>query len=350
MGYEKVPFGQTPDGGQAFLYTLVNQNQARASFTNLGATWVSMMVPDENGGQTDVILGYDNAETYWKEDEFLGAVVGRNANRIAGGKFELNGVPYRLTVNNGPNNLHSGLDFYKLRLWEVQVNETELGTQISFSLFSPDGDQGYPGNANITVAYTLTEDNCVMIQYHMVCDQDTIANFTNHCYFNLEGPGSSSVLAQKVWIHADSYTEADEVSIPTGEIVPVKGTPMDFTEPKAIGQEIGSDYRALVLGNGYDHNWVLNDYDGQVRLIATLEEEKSGRKMEVYTDLPGVQFYTGNYLKGLYPGKEGTHYGPRSGCCFETQYYPDSINQSQFPSPILKAGEEYKTTTIYRFC
>ena len=252
-------------------------------------------------------------------------------------------------INSGSkNNLHSGPDFYRSRLWDADVEETGLGTRITFSLFSPDGDQNYPGNANIAVSYTLTPDNSLRLDYLMVSDADTIANFTNHAYFNLAGHDAGSVLTQKVWIDADTYTIPDSESIPTGVLEPVKGTPMDFTELKTIGDEIDADYEPLKNAGGYDHNWVLNHAPGELALSARAVDEASGRTMDVYTDLPGVQFYTANGLKGQI-GKGGVLYDPRYGYCFETQYFPDAINKPQFASPIVKAGEEYKTTTIYHF-
>lgn len=349
MAIKVERFGETPDGRQIDLYTLTNENGVRASFTNLGGTWVSMLVPDKNGDMGDVILGYDTAEKYLVNGPHFGAVIGRNANRIGGAAFTLNGIRYQLAVNNGPNNLHSAPDLYHRRIWEVELDEADLGSRISFSLFSPDGDQGYPGNADITVCYTLTPDNSVSIEYHMVSDADTIANFTNHCYFNLAGHGSGPVLDQQVWIDADYFTPADEVSIPYGTILPVKDTPMDFNTMKSIGRDIGVEYDQLIMGKGYDHNWVLNHKKGELALCAKAYDPSTGRIMEVYTDLPGMQFYTANYLTDPTPGKDGVTYAPRHAYCFETQYYPDAVNKPQFPSPILKAGEEYHTTTIYKF-
>lgn len=349
MAYKKVSWGTTSKGEPVFLYTLMNEQGVSASFTDLGGTWVSMVVPDRDGRMTDVVLGFDRVEEYEKNPPHFGAIVGRNANRIAGAKFTLHGTQYQLAVNNGPNNLHSGPDFYRTRIWDAELEETENGPSVCFSLTSPDGDQGYPGNADIAVTYTLTPDNSLMIQYHMTADADTVANFTNHSYFNLDGQDGGYALNQKAWIDADTFTMADEVSIPTGEIVPVKGTPMDFTAWKVIGRDIGESYEALVLGNGYDHNWILNHTPGEVALSAAAESEKTGISMEVYTDLPGIQFYTANFLEPEPVGKGGMVYGPRYAYCFETQYYPNSVNMPEFPSPILKAGEEYETTTIYKF-
>jgi aldose 1-epimerase len=348
MAYKKELWGNMPDGREVYLYTLVNRNGVSASFTNLGAVWVNMNVPDRDGNVVDVVLGFDSADEYLINPPHFGAPIGRNANRIAGAKFTINGKEYKLEPNNGPNNLHSGPELYQSRLWDSEAEENDLGTSVSFSLFSPDGDQGFPGNANITITYTLTPDNSLDISYHMICDADTVANFTNHSYFNLDGHDGKDTLKQRVWIDADTYTRADEGSIPTGEFTPVKGTPMDFTVMKPIEQDIHEDYEALVFGGGYDHNWVLNHPQGEVSLCAASESDKTGIRMEVYTDLPGIQFYTANFLKNM-TGKGGAVYEKRCCYCFETQYYPDSVNKPEFQSPVLKAGEEYKTTTIYKF-
>lgn len=349
MAWKKEVFGTLPNGAQADKYILTNESGASAAFTNLGGIWLEMTVPDKDGRMEDVLLGYDTVEKCMTLSGHLGEIVGRNANRIGGASFTLNGVTYALVINSGSkNNLHSGPDYYRDRLWDAEVEETGLGTRITFSLFSPDGDQNYPGNANIAVSYTLTPDNSLRLDYHMVADEDTIANFTNHAYFNLAGHGSGNAMGQKVWIDADTFTIADSESIPTGELVSVKGTPMDFTTMKVIGQDIEADYEPLVLGNGYDHNWALNHAKGELALSAKAVDEASGRVMEVYTDLPGVQFYTANFLNDV-TGKDGVVYHPRYGYCFETQYFPDAINKPQFDSPVLKAGEEYKTTTIYHF-
>ncbi len=348
MAWKKEAYGTLANGVQADRYTLINSNGVSASFTDLGGTWLTMIVPDREGNREDVLLGRASLEECLTLSGHMGEIIGRSANRIGNAALTINGVTYHLAANSGGiNNLHSGPDFYRDRLWDTQVEETEQGTKISFSLHSPDGDQGYPGNADIVVSYLLTEDNALRLDYYMTADADTIANFTNHAYFNLAGHDTGDVLSQKVWIDADFFTDTDENSVPTGELVPVKGTPMDFTQLKAIGQDLLENYEALVIGNGYDHNWALNHAPGELALSAKAVDEASGRVMEVYTDLPGVQFYTANSLGGA--GKDGAEYGPRSGFCFETQYFPDAVNKPQFASPILKKGEEYHTTTIYRF-
>lgn len=350
MGYTKTEFGTMADGKKVYRYTLTNENGVSASFTDLGAIWLTMLVPDKEGKLADVVLGYDTVEMILTGSGHPGEPVGRYANRISGAQFTLNGKTYQLEKNSvGKNNIHSGQDFYRNRVWETEVEETELGTVIRFSLFSPDGDQGYPGNANVTVSYTLTSDNSLKLDYLVVADADTIVNFTNHAYFNLAGHDSGCAMGQKVWIDADYFTPTDADSVPTGELVPVKGTPMDFTVMKPLEQDIEADYLPLKYGNGYDHNWCLNHEAGELALCAKACDEESGRAMDVYTDMPGVQLYTGNSLKPSYTAKGGVHYEARAGYCFEAQNYPDAVNKENFPSPVVKAGEEYKTTTIYKF-
>lgn len=338
-------FGKNGKGEAATLYTFENRNGMVMEVSDFGATLFALLVPDKDGNPCDVVLGYDEPAGYeGPAGTFFGATVGRNANRISKGLFTLNGKTYQLAVNNGPNNLHSGLDFYSFRIWNVK-NTT--GNSITFSLHSPDGDQGYPGALDIDVTYTLTDDNAVKIEYYGVPDQDTIINMTNHSYFNLDGHASGDILNHEVWIDADTFTRADEVSIPTGEYTLVEGTPMDFRTKKKVGRDIAQEYEALVFGNGYDHNWVLNN-DGKLAKAAELSSDVSGIQMEVYTDLPGVQIYTANFVEHEV-GKQGVVYEKHQGICFETQYFPDAVNHENFPSPICKKGEIYSTTTIYKF-
>ena len=304
-------------------------------------------IDGEDGAFRDVILGYDDLASYQVNTPHFGAPIGRNANRIGNAVITIDGKDYKLEANNGPNNLHSGPDLYHSRLWESWAYETAEGSRLDFFLNSPDGDQGYPGNAKIRISYTLTEDSCLKIDYSMVADADTVANFTNHCYFNLAGHASGTACNAKVWLDADAFTETDAELIPTGTVIPVEGTPMDFREGKKVAKEIGADYKPLKLAGGYDHNWVLNG--SGFRKVASAESEETGIKMEVYTDLPGIQFYSGNFLAGA-KGKEGAVYGKGCGICFETQYFPDAIHKDNFESPITKAGEVYDTTTTYRFC
>ena len=338
------PFGVNHKGENATLYTFENKNGMVMAVTDFGATLHSLLVPTEQG-LLDVVLGYDEPAGYeGPAGTFFGATVGRNANRICKGTFTLGGKTYSLAINNGPNNLHSGLDFWSFRVWQVK----EVGeNSITFGLHSPDGDQGYPGAMDISVTYTLTEDNAVRIHYYGIPQAETLINLTNHSYFNLNGHDSGDILIHTVWLDADCFTRADETSIPTGEILSVENTPMDFRTPKAVGRDIEEQYEALVFGNGYDHNWCLNN-GGRFAKIATLEADKTSLVMDVYTDLPGVQIYTGNFIQDE-PGKNGTVYCRRAGICFETQFYPDSVNHPNFPSPIFKAGEIYETTTEFRF-
>lgn len=349
MAVAKEGFGKMPDKTEVYKYTLTNRNGVSASFITLGGVWVSMVVPDKDGRMADVVLGYDDLESYRRNPAHLGAPIGRNANRIGGAVITIGGRDYKLAANDGPNNLHSGPDLYHSRVWDCKAFETEKGSRLDFFLESPDGDQGYPGNARITVSYTLTDDNSLVLDYHMVSDKDTVANFTNHSYFNLAGHDSGDVMEQQVWLNASRYTPADQQSIPTGDIAPVAGTPMDFTVMKPIGRDIEADYEALIFGHGYDHNWVLDHKPGELALAARAMDPASGRVLEAYTDLPGMQFYTANFLKDEIAGKGGAHYGRRHAFCFETQYYPDAVHKPQFDSPVLKAGEAYKTTTVYKF-
>lgn len=338
-------FGKNKKGEKAVLYTLKNKNGMTFEVTDLGATLVSLQVPDKNGILCDVVLGCEDAAAYENAGgTFFGATVGRNANRIGGAEFSLNGKTYMLDKNNGENNLHSGLDFYSFRIWKVKETAEK---SITFSLYSPDGDQGYPGALDVDVTYTLTEENEVRIDYAGVSDQDTIINLTNHSYFNLNGHASGPITGHELWIDADVFTRTDAVSIPTGELVPVEGTPMDFRTPKVVGKEIDAEYEAVILGNGYDHNWCLKN-NGKLQKVAEAKGEKSGIIMDVYTDLPGMQVYTANFMERE-PGKEGAVYGRRQGICFETQYAPDAIHHAHFESPVCRAGQVYRTTTIYKF-
>lgn len=343
MSYEKTEFGRTKSGEMTWLYTFRNSSGMQMKVSNFGAVLVSVLVKDAKGEERDVVLGYDDVSGYEADTFSYGAVIGRNANRIGGASVVIGGKTYELAKNNNGNNLHSGPDFYRLRVWEVDEVSDD---SVRFALFSPHMDQGYPGNLNVYVTYTLTENNEVCLAYRAVPDEDTIVNMTNHSYFNLNGEGSGSVLGHEVWIDADSYTAADAQSIPTGEIVPVEGTPMDFRAPKEIGERIGSDYAAIVSGQGYDHNYVLNG--SGLREAASMTSRESGICMTVSTDLPGMQFYTGNFLKGQ-PGKGGHIYSRRDAACFETQLFPDAIHHANFRSPICKKGEAYTAKTVYRF-
>lgn len=343
MAIEKKEFGQTKKKETASLYTLTNKNGMKAVVSDFGAVLVSLFVPDKNGELLDVVWGYDKVSGYENNGVYLGSTIGRNANRIGKSKYTLNGKEYTLEQNDGQNNLHGGFDGYNARMWEAKLNEAD--NAVTFALESADMDQGFPGNAHVEVTYTLTDDNAIEISYNAKADADTIFNMTNHSYFNLDGASSDSVLSHKVLINADSFTEADAESIPTGKIIDVTDTPMDFRNYRVIGQDIDADYEPLKFGAGYDHNWVLNKTTGPV---AKMHSDNSKITMEVYTDLPGMQLYTGNFLAGE-EGKNGKKYARRSAACFETQYFPDAINHDNFEAPVFKAGEKYETKTTYRF-
>ncbi len=337
-------FGQVKDGREAKLYTLTNDAGMSAEFTDYGASLVRLYVPDREGALRDVVLGYDDAAGYEAGTESIGAPVGRNANRIGGASFELGGVTYQLTPNKGCNNLHSGPDVYNKRFWEVTEAEDD---HIIFLLHSPDGDQGYPGALDMQISCTLTEENEIRFTYHAVPDHDTVINMTNHSYFNLNGHDSGNILSHRVVVDADAFTLTDDESIPTGEIMDVTGTPMDFRNGRVIGDEIDSDFEAIRLGKGYDHNWVLKN-DRKFAKVAETAADESGIVMDVYTDLPGIQVYTSNFLNQE-SGKDGAVYPYRAAVCFETQFFPDAVHHANFPSPICKAGQAYHTVTAYRF-
>lgn len=337
----KKLFGIRKDGKEAFLYTL-SSGGITAEVTNHGATLVNLFVPDKNGLVEDVTLGFDNPDAYTVCQEYLGTIVGRNSNRIRGAKFTLNGKEYRLDANDfDENNLHSGFDAYKDRLWQ-EVEHTE--NSVKLRLDSPDGDQGFPGNAVIYVTY-IVEGNDLRIVYDATADQDTVFNLTNHAYFNLAGHDKTELAMEQVLtMPATFFNPCDAQNLPTGEDRSVEGTPMDFRTPKALGRDMGMDYEPLKLQDGYDHNF---EVAGEV--CATLHDPHSGRTMQVITDCPGVQLYCANCLAGDV-GKGGVSYTKYSGVCLETQYMPDSVNHPQWKQPVFKAGELYHSETIYRFC
>ena len=337
-------FGSTSKKEEAVLYTLTNENGMSASITNYGAALVKLNVPDKEGKLRDVVLGYDDVTGYEKGAVSFGAPVGRNANRIGGAVITIQDKTYELEKNDNGNNLHSGTNYYNKRIWNVGE---KTDSKIEFVLHSPDGDQGYPGTLDMHVTYELTEDNELRLIYDAVPDQDTIINMTNHSYFNLDGHDSGNVLKELVTLDADYFTRADAQSIPTGELVDVTGTPMDFRMPRALGEAIDADYEAVRLGKGYDHNWVLKN-NGKFDKVAQAVSEKSGIVMEVWTDLPGMQMYTANFLDNEH-GKNGAVYGIRDAVCFETQYFPDAVHHENFASPICKKGMPYHTVTSYKF-
>ena len=350
MSVKESLLGTLPDGREVKRYTLTNQHGTEASFTNLGGIWLTMLVQDRDGKRRDVVLGVDKVELLLQNPGHMGEPVGRNANRIGQAGFDLNGKHYTLTANDaGVNNLHSGTDYWRTRIWDVAYDNAGLGSYVMFSLHSPDGDQGFPGNADVAVTYTLTEDDALEIHYQATADQDTVFNMTNHAYFNLNGYDSGDAMQQRVWIHADQYTPASEISIPYGRIESVAGTPMDFTTEKTIAEDIDADFDQLQFAHGYDHNYVLGDYDGDVRLVASAYAKESGIQMSVFTDLEGMQFYTANFMSNDFAGKGGVHFGPRQAYCFETQHYPDCLHQPSWPTSIVKAGDSYDTRTIYKW-
>ena len=344
----KLVFGKTPDGQEISIYTLTNSKGVEARIMTYGGIVVSLKVPDKNGKLGDVVLGYDDLDGYAKNNSpFFGALVGRYGNRIAKGKFSLEGHEYKLATNNGENHLHGGLKGFDKVVWKGQESNGKDGPMLTLTYLSKDGEEGYPGNLSVTVVYTLTNNNELKIEYSATTDKTTVVNLTNHSYFNFAGSGK--ILDHQMMINADRFTPVDTGLIPTGELKPVKGTPMDFTKPTAIGARIGQQDEQLIRGNGYDHNWVLNKGAAQLSHAATVYESTSGRVMEVWTTEPGVQFYTGNFLDGSITGKGGQVYHQRTGFCLETQHFPDSPNKPSFPSTTLKPGQKYSTTTIYKF-
>lgn len=330
--------------GNAELYTLTNKNGMEVSITNYGGRVVTLKAPDRAGRMADVVLGFDNLDGYLRQNPFFGALVGRYGNRIAKGKFTLDGREYTLARNNGENALHGGLRGFDKVYWEPRVE----GNRLLLHYLSKDGEEGYPGNLDTTVSYTLTDANELRIDYAATTDKDTVVNLTNHSYFNLAGQGEGDILSHRMMIDADRFTPVDAGLIPTGELRPVDKTPFDFRQPVEIGARINDADEQLTFGKGYDHNFVLNGHVGTLRLAARATEPKSGRVMEVLTTEPGLQFYTGNFLDGSITGK-GKVYKHRYGFCLETQHFPDSPNKPQFPSVVLKPGQKYHTTTVYRF-
>ncbi len=344
---EKYVWGQTPNGEDLIVYELTGEHGMKASVMNYGANLLSLFVPDKNGDTKDVVLGYEHFEDYFTNDAFFGCSVVPCGNRIGDARFTLNGKTYELDKNDGINNLHSGFNPLCRRIWDVDsVSENS----ITFSYQKKDMDMGFPGNATYTVTYTLTPEMELRIDYTGLSDADTIFNPTNHSYFNLAGhDAGDSAMDQLVWINASRFTQTDPASIPDGVLLDVAGTPMDFTTPKPMAPEIDDAYSFLAWASGYDHNFVLDKPLGETGIAASFYDPASGRKMEVYTDLPGMQLYAGNYINNGLIGKGGCTYGKRHGVAFETQYFPNAINIPSFPQPIQKAGELTKTTTTYKF-
>tara|TARA_B100000609_G_scaffold199644_1_gene205387 strand:+ start:11101 stop:12276 length:1176 start_codon:yes stop_codon:yes gene_type:complete len=333
-------FGKMPDGTPVQLYTLENASGMQVSITNYGGTVTSIVVPDKEGIMENVVLGFDNLDDYLAGTPYFGAIIGRYGNRIGKATFSLDGETYELNANDGDNHLHGGNVGFDKVLWNAEIGDNNT---ITFSYLSEDGEEGYPGNLDITVVYTLTDANELKIDYEAVTDKATPVNLTNHSYFNLSGDPESLILDHELMMDADGYTPVDAGLIPTGEIAEVEGTPFDFTEPYEIGARIDD------VEGGYDHNWVLNESAEEMPVVATLHDPQTGRFMEVLTTEPGLQFYSGNFLDGTLTGSDGSVYNKHAALCLETQHFPDSPNKPEFPSTILNPGETYSTSTIYRF-
>ena len=346
-GLTRQPFGQTKEGVPVDLYTLRNRNGAEARISNYGGLVISLKMPDRDGRLGDVVLGYDNLADYLKDTPYFGALIGRYGNRIAKGKFTLDGRQYTLATNNYPNALHGGLKGFDKVVWDAKVLTTPEGLALQLQYVSKDGEEGYPGTLSVTAVYALTEDNALRLEFTATTDKDTVLNLTHHSYFNLAGKGD--ILHHEVMIAAGRFTPVDSTLIPTGQLQRVDGTPFDFRRPMAIGARIGQEDEQLKFGGGYDHNWVVDKPAGQLGLMARVFEPTTGRVMEVLSTEPGLQFYSGNFLNGSNKGKGGWVYQFRNGFTMEPQHYPDSPNQPSFPSVVLKPGQVFHDTIIYRF-
>lgn len=354
MKITKTDFGVTKEGTPVDLYTLTNNQGIEAKITTYGGTVTSLKVPDKEGKLEDVVLGFDSLEgytedLYLEENPYFGAIIGRYGNRIHRGRFSLNGKEYKLATNNGPNHLHGGNRGFDKKVWKAEEFQSAQGVGLQLKYVSQDGEEGYPGTLTVAVTYTLTSADELKIDYTATTDKDTPVNLTNHSYFNLTGNARRNILDHQVMVNADRFVPVDEGFIPTGELQQVEGTPFDLREPTSIGKRIDQDHQQLVNGKGYDHTFVLKGAEGEMALSATVYEQSSGRYLEVFTTEPGVQLYTGNFLNGNLVGKGGVAYQHRWGLCLETQHFPDSPNQPQFPSVLLKQEETYKTSTVYRF-
>ncbi len=350
MNITKEHFGTTEDGKEVSLYALKNTNDVVVKIMNYGGIIVSIIVPDKDGNMGDVVLGFDDFKEYEKRTTYFGSLIGRYGNRIKDGKITLEGQEYTFVKNNGLNHLHGGLKGFDKQVWEATEIKNKDGVGLELFYLSADGEEGYPGNLTVKVTYTLTDNNELKINYEATTDKTTVLNLTNHSFFNLKDAGKSDILSHELKIIADSYTPTDANLIPTGEIAPVEGTPMDFREFHTIGERIDTDFEALNFAGGYDHNYVLDAEDkGEMKLVAEVIEPETGRTMKTYTVEPGVQFYAGNFLDGSFSGKGGAVIEKRNGFCLETQHFPDSPNNPQFPSTELKPGETYSSSTIYEF-
>ena len=345
MEIKKELFGQTQDGKDVFLYILQNKNGVQAKVSEFGSIITSVIVPDKDGNFKDVVLGYDDVEPYFTNNEFFGATIGRSSNRIANASFDIDGKVFTVPANEGVNNLHSDSDngFHK-KLWVAAPDEGR--NCVTFSYTSPDGENGFPGNLDMKVTFALSDDNELSIRYEGISDKKTVINCTNHSYFNLAGHDSGSIEGQYLKILAPKYTPVKADSIPTGKRADVEGTPFDFRDFHTIGERINEDCEQLKLTGGYDHNYDVEDDNG---LIAVAEDRESGRRMEVFSTLPGVQFYAGNFIRDGLKGKDGAVYGKRSGFCLETQFFPNCVNEPDFEDALFSAGSKYDYTTVYKF-
>ena len=343
------PFGKTKDGVAIERYTLKNGHGMEVDVITWGAIVQRIVVPDKAGKPGDVALGFDTLDGYLGQQPYFGAIVGRYGNRIANATFTLNGKKYQLAANNGPNSLHGGLKGFDKRVWTARPLVTPAGQAVELTYVSQDGEEGYPGTLTTKVTYTLTDASELRIDYHLSADADTVANVTNHSYFNLAGQGTGDILKHEIRIQADRFTPVNATLIPTGELRPVQGTPFDFRASTPIGARIDAKDEQVSYGKGYDHNWVLDGHAGTLRQVVRVSEPTSGRVLEVSTTEPGVQFYTGNFLDGTITGKGGAVYRHRFGLCLETQHFPDSPNQPSFPSTVIKPGQPYTSTTVYKF-
>lgn len=349
-GVTVAPFGTMPDGTAVELITLTNANGIEVRAISYGGIIISLRTPDRNGQLDDIVLGYDSLGGYVTDNSpYMGAIIGRYGNRIAGGRFELDGQMHTLATNDGPNHLHGGVRGFDKVVWNVEPSQDASGASAIFTRVSPAGEEGYPGTLSARVVYTLSDDNALTVEYRATTDAPTHVNLTQHSYFNLAGQGARDILAHQLQIDADRYTPVDETLIPTGELADVTGTPFDFRTPTAMGARIDADDMQIARGRGYDHNYVLRRTGEGLQRAARVVDPSSGRMLEIDTTEPGIQFYSGNFLDGSITGKAGRAYQHRYGFCLETQHYPDSPNQPAFPSTILRPGEEYATTTVFRF-
>jgi aldose 1-epimerase len=349
MKISKRLYESTVDAKDIFIFTLSNDNGMSAEISNLGGVIISLCVPDKSGKVEDITLGFDKLEDYLKQGPFFGALIGRVANRIENAVFEINGIEYIVAKNDGKNHLHGGTKGFDKVVWQSEIIKNELGEALQLTYKSIDSEENYPGTLDVKVIYSLSEDNGLRIDYSAVSDKDTAVNLTNHAYFNLAGHASGNILNHILMINADKFTPINDQCIPTGEIREVKGSVMDFTKPTQIAPGIASGDEQIACGGGYDHNWVLNTKGNLLEIAAEVYDSYSGRLMDVYTTKPGVQLYSGNFIDGATIGKSGVVYKKHGGLCLETQYFPNALKHKHFPSPLLRAGEKYNHTTIFKF-